>query len=93
MNPDFAIILNFKTTSDFDADFLVKTARSIGARAVMSSDPAAFKKACEKYTIFLADEQAGLAVTSVKVSDTLVNNRKNGEATIINIPVNDGKFD
>lgn len=76
MNPDFAIILNFKTTSDFDADFLVKTARNIGARAVMSSDPATFKEACEKYTIFLADEQAGLDLTSVNVIDTMVNNRK-----------------
>ena len=32
MNPDFAIILNFKTTSDFDADFLVKTARRFNQR-------------------------------------------------------------
>lgn len=93
MNPDFAIVLNFKATGDFDADFLVKTARNIGARAVMSSDPAAFKEACEKYTIFLADEQAGLDLASVNVIDTMVNNRKNGEATFINIPVNDGKFD
>ena len=33
MNPDFAIVLNFKTTGDFDADFLVKTARNIDTRA------------------------------------------------------------
>ena len=49
MNPDFAIVLNFKTTGDFDADFLVKTARNIGVRAVMSDDPDAFKAACDRH--------------------------------------------
>ena len=72
MNPDFAIILNFKTTSDFDADFLVTTARNIGARAVMRSDPTAFKEACETYTSFFADEHAGLDSPSVIVLDTMV---------------------
>lgn len=93
MNPDFAIVLNFKTTGNFDADFLVKTARNIGARAVMGNDPAIFKDACEKYTIFLADQQDGLKLTNDNVIDIIVNNRKDGKPTIINIPVNDGKFD
>lgn len=93
MNPDFAIVLNFKTTGDFDADFLVKTARNIGARSVMSDDPAAFKAACEKYTIFLADAQDGVDLDSDNVINAMVENRKNGQATIINIPINNGSFD
>lgn len=93
MNPDFAIILNFKTIGKFDADFLVKTARNIGARAVMSNNPSDFKEACEKYTIFLADEKDGLDLSSETVINTMVENRKSGKATIINVPVNDGKFD
>ena len=93
MNPDFAIVLNFKTTGDFDADFLVKTARNIGVRAVMSDDPDAFKAACEKYTIYLADAKDGADLTSDNVIDTMVENRKNCQATIINVPVNNGEFD
>lgn len=37
MNPDFAIVLNFKLNGQADADTLVKIARNIGARAVMLS--------------------------------------------------------
>ena len=37
MNPDFAIVLNYQLNDKADADFLVKTARDIGARAVMTS--------------------------------------------------------
>ncbi|EEJ71605.1 hypothetical protein [Lactobacillus ultunensis] len=93
MNPDFAIVLNFKTTGEFDADFLVKTARNIGARAVMSNNTDGFQAACDKYTIFLADEKDGLNLNSKNVIDTMVENRKNGKSTIINVPVNNGKFD
>ena len=31
MNPDFAIVLTFKINGNADADFLVKTARNMGA--------------------------------------------------------------
>lgn len=93
MNPDFAIVLNFKINGQANADDLVKTARNIGARAVMSNNTAGFKEACAKYTIFLADEQDGLDLTSENIIDTMVNNRKNGKATIINVPVNDGQID
>ena len=37
MNPDFAIVLDFKINGNADADFLVKTARNIGARAVITN--------------------------------------------------------
>ena len=93
MNPDFAIVLNFKLESEqnADADFLVKTARNVGARAVSGGD--FLKKACAKYTIFLADEQNGVELTKDNVIDTLVQNRKNGKTTVINLTVNaDGKF-
>lgn len=93
MNPDFAIVLNFKLNNaqNADPDFLVKTARDIGARAV-SADKS-FKAACEKYTIFLTAENNGQDLTSSNVINTMVENRKNGKNTIINIPVeNDGKF-
>lgn len=93
MNPDFAIVLNFKLTSKADADFLVKTARNIGARAVMTNAQADdFKQACEKYTIFLAEAKNGLDLTSQNVIDTMITRRQNGESTVINIPVKDGKF-
>lgn len=93
MNPDFAIVLNFKLNGQADADTLVKTARNIGARAVMSNGKNdLFKMACEKYTIFLANKQDGLDLTSENVIDTMVDNRKNGKSTIINVPVNNGQI-
>lgn len=94
MNPDYALILNFKlnNTKNIDADALVKKARDIGARAVSGND--LLKEACAKYTIFLANEENGQDLTKDNVIETMVENRKNGKATIINIPVNEnGDFD
>lgn len=94
MNPDFAIILNFKIKDHVNADFLVKTARNIGARAVMTNTQIDnFKQACAKYTILLADQRDGLDLTSQNAIDTIVNNRKNGQNTIVNVPVTNGDFD
>lgn len=93
MNPDFAIVLNFKAkdTQNVDADFLVKTARNIGARAVSGGDY--LKDACAKYTIFLANEQNGVELTPKNAIDTLVENRRAGKNTVINLSINaDGKF-
>ncbi|MDH5100926.1 hypothetical protein OQI87_07420 [Lactobacillus kefiranofaciens] len=93
MNPDFAIVLNYNLTGPADADFLVKTARDIGARAVMTNQQVDdFKAACEKYTIFLAKPTSGLDLTSETVIDTMVDNRQKGQNTVINIPVQNGKF-
>lgn len=93
MNPDFAIVLNYQLNDKADADFLVKTARNIGARAVMTDRQTEdFKTACAKYTIFLADSENGADLTKNNVIDTMVNNRKAGKATIINVPVAAGKF-
>lgn len=94
MNPDYALILNFKLndSKNVDADALVKKARDIGARAVSGSD--ILKEACEKYTIFLANEENGQNLTKDNVIETMVENRKNGKVTIINIPVDEnGNFD
>lgn len=93
MNPDFAIVLNFEISNkdQTESDFLVKTARNIGARAVSGSKE--LKTACAKYTIFLAPENKGQDLTADQVIDVLVQNRKAGQRTIINIPVEqDGKF-
>lgn len=93
MNPDFAIVLNFKLNNDknVDRDFLVKTARNIGGRNI--SGDATFEEACEKYTIHLSDVKNGQDLNSENVINTMIENRKNGEKTFINIPVeNDGKF-
>lgn len=93
MNPDFAIVLNYQLNGKADADFLVKTARDIGARAVMtSSQNDDFKEACAKYTILLANAENGIDLTSDNVIDAMVNNRKNGKATIINVPVANSSF-
>ena len=95
MNPDFAIVLNFKLKSakDVDADFLVKTARNIGARAVsVDAQQTAFKKACAKYTIALVDAETIKESCDLVPADAvakLVANRKDGQKTIINIPVTD----
>ncbi|WEV71083.1 hypothetical protein OZY43_01190 [Lactobacillus sp. ESL0785] len=90
MNPDFAIVLNFKLkdTKKVNADLLVKTARDIGARAV-SADSAqtAMQAACAKYTITLAADQAGQDLTADNVINELVTNRKKGQATIINVNI------
>lgn len=93
MNPDFAIVLNYQLNGNADADFLVKTARNIGARAVMTNaQNDDFKVACAKYTILLANAENGIDLTSDNVIDAMVNNRKNGKATIINVPVANGSF-
>lgn len=90
MNPDFAIILNFKlkSTKDVDADFLVKTARNIGARAVTTDQlQADFEKACAKYTIALVDAQTGVDLTPDNVIDETINHRKDGNSIFINVEV------
>lgn len=90
MNPDFAIILNFKlkSTKDVDADFLVKTARNIGARAVATNQlQDEFKLACAKYTVALVDGRDGIDATSDDVIDKLVANRKSGQSTAVNVDV------
>ncbi|WP_198568058.1 hypothetical protein [Lactobacillus crispatus] len=93
MNPDFAIVLNYQINGNADADFLVKTARDIGARAVITNGQNDdFKAACAKYTILLADAKNGTDLTSNNVIDTMVNNRQDGKTTIINVPVENGEF-
>ncbi|AWN32897.1 MULTISPECIES: hypothetical protein [Lactobacillus] len=97
MNPDFAIVLNFKlkNAKDVDADFLVKTARNIGARVIAAdANIPDFKKACAKYTISLIEKPTqGTDLTATDVIDRLVLNRKAGAKTIINVPVTeDGKL-
>lgn len=97
MNPDFAIVLNFKlkNAKDVDADFLVKTARNIGARVIAAAaDIPDFKKACAKYTISLTEQSVqGTDLTATDVIDRLISNRKAGAKTIINVPVTeDGKL-
>ena len=95
MNPDFAIVLNFKLKSakDVDADFLVKTARNIGAQAVsVDAHQTDFEKACAKYTIALVDAETIQESCDLVPADPiakLVANRKDGQNTIINIPVTD----
>ncbi|WP_251717194.1 hypothetical protein [Lactobacillus agrestimuris] len=94
MNPDFAIILNFKLAdpNNIDPDQLVRTARNIGIRAINAND--LFKTASEKYTIKLIDTSDGQDLTADNVIDTIVSNRKNNQATIINVNVNeDGQID
>lgn len=96
MNLDFAIILNFKLKSakDVDVDFLVKTARNIGARVVAADAmQEAFSQACSKYTIAWTPAQEGLNLTAANAVDALVLKRKAGQQAIINIPVtSDGQF-
>ena len=95
MNPDFAIVLNFKlkNAKGVDADFLVKTARNIGARVVAAD---AFKndfaKACKKYTIALVTTepiQANYELSAANVVEQLVLQRKAGQQATIDIPVTD----
>lgn len=92
MNPDFAIVLNFNLNNAKNVDFdsLVKKARDIGVRAISASDD--FQEACDKYTIKLVDEQDGEKLTSENVINTMVENRKNGKRTVINIDLEDGKI-
>ena len=97
MNPDFAIVLNFKlkNAKDVAADFLVKTARNIGARVIAAdANIPDFKKACAKYTISLIEKPTqGTDLTATDAIDRLVLNRKAGAKTIINVPVTeDGKL-
>ncbi len=97
MNPDFAIVLNFKlkNAKDVAADFLVKTARNIGARVITAdANIPDFKKACAKYTISLMEKPTqGTDLTATDAIDRLISNRKAGAKTIINVPVTeDGKL-
>ena len=97
MNPDFAIVLNFKlkNAKDVAADFLVKTARNIGARVIAAdANIPDFKKACAKYTISLIEKPTqGTDLTATNAIDRLISNRKAGAKTIINVPVTeDGKL-
>ena len=97
MNPDFAIVLNFKlkNAKDVAADFLVKTARNIGARVIAAdANIPDFKKACAKYTISLMEKPTqGTDLTATDAIDRLISNRKAGAKTIINVPVTeDGKL-
>ena len=97
MNPDFAIVLNFKlkNAKDVAADFLVKTARNIGARVIAAdANIPDFKKACAKYTISLIEKPTqGTDLTATDAIDRLISNRKAGAKTIINVPVTeDGKL-
>ena len=97
MNPDFAIVLNFKlkNAKDVAADFLVKTARNIGARVIAAdANIPDFKKACAKYTISLTEQPTqGTDLTATDAIDRLISNRKAGAKTIINVPVTeDGKL-
>ena len=95
MNPDFAIVLNFKlkNAKGVDADFLVKTARNIGARAVAADAfKTDFAKACKKYTIALVTTepiQANYELSAANVVEQLVSQRKAGQQAVIDIPVTD----
>lgn len=92
MNPNFAIILNYKIKGpDFDPDYLVKTARNIGARAVSGDEK--LKAACQKYTIAYLEETNGEQLTEETAIETIVQNRQHNQQTIIDIPVENGKFD
>lgn len=86
MNPDFALVLNFKFNgNNYDPDFLVKTARNIGVRAVSGSDK--LKAACQKYTIFLASPQKGQNLKADNVLTAMMANKKADKATVINVSV------
>lgn len=95
MNPDFAIILNFKlkNAKGVDADFLVKTARNIGARAVATDAfKTDFEKACRKYTIALVTTepvQSDCKLSATNAVEQLVSQRKAGKNIVIDIPVTD----
>lgn len=95
LNPDFAIILNFNLTNpeNTNTDSLVKRARDIGARAVSSNHPELFEKACDKYTIKNLEEKTGQEYSTENVIEELINKRKNGDALIINLTVNDSISD
>lgn len=93
MNPDFAIVLNFnlKEQKNVDPDFLVKTARNIGARAVSGFD--GLKKACQKYTIKYLPDLTSVNLTAENVIDTIVKNRQLSQNTVIGLDVtSDGSF-
>lgn len=92
MNPDFAIVLNFKLDNNGNADFdsLVKRARDIGVRAISGNDK--FKEACAKYTIKLVEVEDGVELTAADVIDTLLENRQNGKQTVININLENGQI-
>ncbi|MDF7672758.1 hypothetical protein PT281_05685 [Lactobacillus sp. ESL0701] len=92
MNPDFAIVLNFKLTNPekVNADLLVKTARDIGARAVAADGAQeAFQAACAKYTIALVNEGLGQSYLPDNVIDAMMKQREAGKATVINLTVAD----
>lgn len=87
MNPDFALVICFSLARQekFDPDFLVRTARNIGARAVSGSSK--LKEACQKYTIALVPAQKAEDLTATQVIDRMVKNRQQGKATLINLPL------
>lgn len=96
MNPDFAIVLNFKLNDakNVDADFLVKTARDIGARAIaVDQMQDEFVSPCVKYTISLVEPQTGLDLDASNVINAIVANRQNGKATFINVNAENGQFE
>lgn len=92
MNPDFAIVLNFNLNNEENVDFdsLVKKARDIGVRAISGSEN--FKNACSKYTIKLVPAEDGLNLNKDNVINTMVENRKNGVKTVINVNVENGEI-
>lgn len=96
MNPDFAIILNFKlkNAQEIDTDFLVKTARNIGVRAIAADRlENELQIPCAKYSINLVTIATGEDLATTNIIETLVQNRKVGKASIINVAVNsDGSF-
>ncbi len=85
MNPDFALVICFPLAQQekYDPDFLVKTARNIGARAVSGSPQ--LKAACQKYTIALIPAHKGESLSSQQVIDRMVRNRQQGKATFISV--------
>ena len=95
MNPDFAIVLNFKlkNAKGVDADFLVKTARNIGARAIATDAfKTDFEQACRKYTIALVPTESvqyGCKLSATNTVEQLVLQRKAGKNTVIDIPITD----
>lgn len=90
MNPDFAIVLNFNLNNEENVDFdsLVKKARDIGVRAISGNDN--FKEACAKYTVKLVPSEDGSDLNKDNVINTMVENRKSGEKTVINVNVENG---
>ena len=94
LNPDFAIILNFKLAdpelTPSTADALVKRARDIGARCIASNSPAAFEAACAKYPVMNVPAMTGQTYAPDTVVEALVAARKAGQPLVIDLDVADG---